>query len=117
MTRIDMATARDERKRSIMQRSGNVFAGLGFADAGARQIKVRLAITINDVLQRRRLSLLIEPHLREEIESQAIAGMDADPRQDTRGEEVRSPAHGARLAADSPLTLCGTANVGTPPCV
>jgi predicted XRE-type DNA-binding protein len=36
--------------------SGNVFADLGFADAGERQTKVRLAMAINGVLQRRGLS-------------------------------------------------------------
>jgi predicted XRE-type DNA-binding protein len=51
-----MAKARDERKGRIVQGSGNVFADLGFADADERQTKVRLAITINDVLERRRLS-------------------------------------------------------------
>jgi len=40
----------------IIRSSGNVFADLGFADAGERQTKVRLAMAINDVLQRRRLS-------------------------------------------------------------
>jgi predicted XRE-type DNA-binding protein len=33
--------------------SGNVFADLGFADAGERQTKVRLAMAINEVLHRR----------------------------------------------------------------
>ena len=40
----------------IVRSSGNVFADLGFADAGERQTKVRLAIAINDVLRRRGLS-------------------------------------------------------------
>jgi predicted XRE-type DNA-binding protein len=40
----------------IVRSSGNVFADLGFADAGEQQTKVRLAIAINDVLQRRGLS-------------------------------------------------------------
>jgi predicted XRE-type DNA-binding protein len=35
--------------------SGNVFADLGFADAGERQTKVRLAFAINHILERRRL--------------------------------------------------------------
>ena|SRR6266550_3582281 len=51
-----MATSRNEPKRRIVESSGNVFADLGFADADERKTKVRLAITINDVLQRRRLS-------------------------------------------------------------
>jgi predicted XRE-type DNA-binding protein len=40
----------------IVRSSGNVFADLGFADAGERQTKVRLALAINQVLQRRGLS-------------------------------------------------------------
>src|SRR5438552_18632145 len=40
----------------IVRSSGNVFADLGFADAGERQTKVRLAFAINDVLKRRGLS-------------------------------------------------------------
>ena len=40
----------------IVRSSGNIFADLGFADAGERQTKVRLAIAINQVLQRRGLS-------------------------------------------------------------
>jgi len=40
----------------IVRGSGNVFADLGFADAGERQTKVRLAMAINEVLQRRGLS-------------------------------------------------------------
>ena len=40
----------------IVRSSGNVFADLGFADAGERQTKVRLAMAINDVLQRRGFS-------------------------------------------------------------
>ena len=39
-----------------MRSSGNVFADLGFADAGERQTKVRLAMAINEVLHRRGLS-------------------------------------------------------------
>jgi predicted XRE-type DNA-binding protein len=44
------------RSEKIVPSSGNVFADLGFADAGERQTKVRLAIAINDVLHRRGLS-------------------------------------------------------------
>ncbi|MGA3258930.1 MAG: helix-turn-helix transcriptional regulator [Bryobacteraceae bacterium] len=40
----------------IVRSSGNVFADLGFADAGERQTKVRLAMAINEVLHRRGLS-------------------------------------------------------------
>ena len=42
--------------RRIVRGSGNVFADLGFADAGERQTKVRLAMGINDILERRGLS-------------------------------------------------------------
>ena len=45
-----------KRSEIIVPSSGNVFADLGFADAGERQTKVRLAIAINDVLQRRGFS-------------------------------------------------------------
>jgi predicted XRE-type DNA-binding protein len=51
-----MAKPSSERSEKIVRGSGNVFADLGFADAGERQTKVRLAIAINDVLQRRGLS-------------------------------------------------------------
>jgi predicted XRE-type DNA-binding protein len=54
--RIDMAKPTAELSGKIVRSSGNVFADLGFADAGERQTKVRLAIAINDVLQRRGLS-------------------------------------------------------------
>jgi len=43
------------RERVVLS-SGNVFADLGFPDAGERQTKVRLALAINDVLKRRGLS-------------------------------------------------------------
>jgi predicted XRE-type DNA-binding protein len=51
-----MAKASGERSKKIVRSSGNVFADLGFADAGERQTKVRLAMAINDVLRRRGLS-------------------------------------------------------------
>ena len=51
-----MAKPSAELSDKIMRSSGNVFADLGFADAGERQTKVRLAIAINDVLERRGLS-------------------------------------------------------------
>lgn len=51
-----MAKPSEERSGEIVRSSGNVFADLGFADAGERQTKVRLAMAINDVLQRRGLS-------------------------------------------------------------
>ena len=46
------STVRNER---VVQSSGNVFTDLGFADADERQTKVRLAVAINDILQRRGL--------------------------------------------------------------
>jgi len=51
-----MARPSAERTRKIVRSSGNVFADLGFADADERQTKVRLAIAINDLLERRGLS-------------------------------------------------------------
>jgi predicted XRE-type DNA-binding protein len=54
--RIDMSTTGTERSGEIVRSSGNIFADLGFADAGERQTKVRLAMAINDVLHRRGLS-------------------------------------------------------------
>lgn len=40
----------------ITRGSGNVFADLGFADAEERQTKVRLAVEINSILERRRIT-------------------------------------------------------------
>jgi predicted XRE-type DNA-binding protein len=40
----------------VVRSSGNVFADLGFRDADERLMKVRLAVALNDVVQRRRLS-------------------------------------------------------------
>jgi predicted XRE-type DNA-binding protein len=51
-----MAKPSEERKERIVRSSGNVFADLGFADADERQTKVRLAVAINGVLQRRALT-------------------------------------------------------------
>src|SRR5437016_2357638 len=51
-----MATASDKRKGTLVRSSSNVFADLGFRDADERQTKVRLAVSINAILQRRRLS-------------------------------------------------------------
>ena len=51
-----MATPSEKRSEEIVRSSGNVFADLGFADADQRQTKVRLAVAINDVLERRGLS-------------------------------------------------------------
>jgi len=46
----DMAKANGKLSGKIVRSSGNVFADLGFADAGERQTKVRLAIAINGVV-------------------------------------------------------------------
>ena len=54
--RIDVATPSPKSNAKVVRSSGNVFADLGFADAGERQTKVRLAMAINGVLQRRGLS-------------------------------------------------------------
>ena len=51
-----MAKRKSEVKELIIAGSGNVFADLGFADAEERQTKVRLAFTINQILERQRLS-------------------------------------------------------------
>jgi predicted XRE-type DNA-binding protein len=54
--RIDRSTTSAEGSGEIVRSSGNIFADLGFADAGERQTKVRLAMAINDVLHRRGLT-------------------------------------------------------------
>ena len=54
--RIDMVRASSQGSEKIVRSTGNVFADLGFEDAGERQTKVRLALAINDVLKRRGLS-------------------------------------------------------------
>ena len=51
-----MAKSSAERSGKIVRSSGNVFADLGLADSGERQTKVRLAVAINDVVERRGLS-------------------------------------------------------------
>ena len=48
-----MAKPSVERNERIVRCSGNIFADLGFRDAGERQTKVRLAVTINDIIERR----------------------------------------------------------------
>lgn len=40
----------------IIRGTGNVFADLGFADAEERQTKVRLALAINSILEKRRIT-------------------------------------------------------------
>ena len=51
-----MAKSSAERSGKIVRSSGNVFADLRLADSGERQTKVRLAVAINDVVERRGLS-------------------------------------------------------------
>ncbi|MDQ3776881.1 MAG: helix-turn-helix domain-containing protein [Pseudomonadota bacterium] len=41
---------------SIQPGTGNVFADLGFSDAGERQLKVQLAIRLNDLIRERGLT-------------------------------------------------------------
>jgi predicted XRE-type DNA-binding protein len=49
-------TENAERKKLITRGTGNVFADLGFPDAAERQAKLRLAYTLNQVLEARKLS-------------------------------------------------------------
>jgi predicted XRE-type DNA-binding protein len=51
-----MASRNDERSAPITRGSGNVFADLGFPDASERQAKLRLAYSLNRVLEGRKLS-------------------------------------------------------------
>jgi predicted XRE-type DNA-binding protein len=51
-----MASRNAERKDPVIRGTGNVFADLGFPDAGERQAKLRLADALNQVLQERKLS-------------------------------------------------------------
>ena len=51
-----MLKPRSERKEAIVRSSGNVFADLGLPEAGELQAKVRLALAINRIIERRRLS-------------------------------------------------------------
>ena len=50
-----MAKPSAKPSRGIERSSGNVFADLGFTDAGERQTKVRLAMAIDAVIRRRGL--------------------------------------------------------------
>jgi predicted XRE-type DNA-binding protein len=50
------ARRKGEDKRAVTPSSGNVFADLGFTDADERQTRVRLALAINQILERRRLT-------------------------------------------------------------
>ena len=57
-----MARQKSEAKGAVTPSSGNVFADLGFADAGERQTKVRLAFAINRIIGQRRLSQVAAAH-------------------------------------------------------
>lgn len=43
-------------KNSVVRGSGNVFADLGLRDAGEKQTKARLAVTINRIVEQQHLS-------------------------------------------------------------
>ncbi len=51
-----MAKACAKINNAITRGTGNVFADLGYADADERQTKLRLALAINDVITRQRLT-------------------------------------------------------------
>ena len=51
-----MATQNTEPKEAVTHGSRNVFADLGFPDAAERQAKLRLAYTLNQLLDGRKLS-------------------------------------------------------------
>ena len=43
-------------KQTVVRGSGNVFADLGLSGAEEKQTKVRLAVALNQIIQKRRLS-------------------------------------------------------------
>jgi len=51
-----MASRNTERRERVTRGTGNVFADLGFPDAAEREAKLRLAYTLNQVLDERKLS-------------------------------------------------------------
>ena len=51
-----MARRSAESSEPVIHGTGNVFADLGFPDAAERQAKLRLAYTLNQVLDKRKLS-------------------------------------------------------------
>jgi len=54
---VERTIAADEiAGEAVTRGTGNVFADLGYADAGERQTKLRLAHAINGVIARRRLN-------------------------------------------------------------
>lgn len=54
--KIIMRVSPKQKKSSITPSSGNVFADLQLADADEKQTKVRLAVTINQIIERASLS-------------------------------------------------------------
>ena len=57
MNLLEIMTSQiSEQEFRITRGSGNVFADLGFADAGERQAKLRLAHVVNQLLDARKLS-------------------------------------------------------------
>jgi predicted XRE-type DNA-binding protein len=56
MAKRSAETVTDEADEAITRGTSNVFADLGYADAEARQTKLRLAHAINGVIARRRLT-------------------------------------------------------------
>ncbi len=51
-----MANRRNDSKQIILKSSGNVFVDLGLRDAQERQTKVRLAVAINQIVQKSHVS-------------------------------------------------------------
>lgn len=51
-----MAKNKNREDKEVVPGSGNVFADLGLPDAAERQTKVRLAVAINRVLERRQFA-------------------------------------------------------------
>ena len=51
-----MAKGNEAVKNIIERGTGNAFADLGFADAKERQTKLRLALAINQIIERRKLT-------------------------------------------------------------
>src|ERR1700682_1057883 len=51
-----MASRNAERREPVTRGTGNVFADLGFPDAAERQVKLRLAHALNQVLEAQNLS-------------------------------------------------------------
>ena len=51
-----MAKARERRQNEVTYGSTNVFADIGYPDAEERQTRLRLAYTINQIIDQRRLT-------------------------------------------------------------